>query len=98
LPINGLPQLRATVWNGSRESIFDLHNLLPSQFIGIGAESRAMGIDEFGNIVGWAADLKDGGRQKAILWRPIPEPNSGNVVSALTILLIARRRLRRRSA
>jgi hypothetical protein len=43
LPVNELPQLHATVWTGTAPSIFDLHNLLPLRFAGIGAESRAMG-------------------------------------------------------
>ncbi|MDQ2986098.1 MAG: hypothetical protein M3R13_05185 [Armatimonadota bacterium] len=91
LSVNGLPQLRATVWSGSRESIFDLHNMLPSQFIGVGAESRAMGIDEFGNIVGWAADLSDGGRAKAVLWRPVPEPGTGIAIATLMALFAIRK-------
>ncbi|MDQ2986792.1 MAG: hypothetical protein M3R13_08740 [Armatimonadota bacterium] len=83
-------QFHAARWTGTPGSFFDLHNLLPSQFIGSGAESRAMGIDEFGNIVGWAADLSDGGRAKAVLWRPVPEPCSAIALGGMLLLLAAR--------
>ncbi|MDQ2985607.1 MAG: hypothetical protein M3R13_02660 [Armatimonadota bacterium] len=93
-PVKEFAQIHATAWNGTPESYMDLHDFLPSQHHGEGAESWAQGIDEFGNIVGWAADLKDGGRQKAVLWTPVPEPSSAIALTA-GLLLLAAHRLRR---
>jgi hypothetical protein len=53
-----------------------------------------MGIDEFGNIVGWAADLDDGGRAKAILWRPVPESTGALALGGLLLLFALRGRRR----
>ncbi|MDQ2986074.1 MAG: hypothetical protein M3R13_05065 [Armatimonadota bacterium] len=87
----------AARWTGTAESYLDLHPFLPPRFNGPGAESWAMGIDEFGNIVGWAADLSDGGRAKAVLWRPVPEPSSGLVVGGLLAIAAISKRFTTRS-
>jgi hypothetical protein len=83
----------AVRWFGSAASMLDIHGFLPASYHGTGEQSRAMGIDEFGNIVGWALDLDDGGRAKAVLWRPIPEP-SGVVALGLFVAIFALRRRR----
>ena len=74
--------VHALLWNGSATDYVDLHSFLPAEF----ASSYARGIDENGNIVGYA--FTDGSEslltQHAILWVPVqvPEP-SGLVVLGL---------------
>ena len=70
---------RAMAWNGTSESAIDLHEML--QGLGFNLrDSRAIGISENGDIVGWAYD---GTRGYAIKWTLVPEPPS------IAILLLA---------
>ncbi|MGA2093041.1 MAG: hypothetical protein ABSH16_06490 [Sedimentisphaerales bacterium] len=55
----------ALLWNGSADSYIDLHQFLPTGF----DYSGAIGIDSYGNIVGYAYDSSF--YQHAILWQPI---------------------------
>ncbi|MCW5946357.1 MAG: PEP-CTERM sorting domain-containing protein, partial [Fimbriimonadales bacterium] len=83
---------RAAVWSGTPESYLDLHQFLPPQFQGEGRHSEAMGIDEFGNIVGWARELGPNGGHRAVMW-VVPEPGTiGAFAAGLFALAIRRRR------
>jgi len=83
---------RAATWWGSAESYFDLHRFLPAQFQGQGAFSLAHAIDVEGNIIGYAEDLLDQNRGKAVMWSPVPEPGTVVGLSAFLALLASRRR------
>ncbi|MBA3726209.1 MAG: PEP-CTERM sorting domain-containing protein [Armatimonadetes bacterium] len=60
----------AFAWSGSEESAIDLHQFLPKGY----RESRALGIDESGAIVGWAR--RPNMNQQPFVWTPVPEPSS----------------------
>ncbi len=84
--------VHALLWNGSATDYVDLHSFLPSQF----AVSYARGIDENGNIAGYAfEDPSESllGRH-AILWVPVqvPEPSGAGALALLGTCLLARRR------
>jgi len=57
----------AVVWSGTADSVVDLHNFLSADY----ANSEAYGVDENGNIVGYAMYTPTS-RAHAILWTPIP--------------------------
>lgn len=65
-------QTHALLWSGTAASALDLHQFLS----GLGHDfvySQAMGIDEYGNIVG---DASDGTNYYAVMWSPVaPEPS-----------------------
>ena len=52
----------AAVWSGSAGTFFDLHQVLPPNYV----SSWAAGVDSSGNIVGTAVDAN--GRHSAIVW------------------------------
>jgi len=88
---NGVNQVgysagRAKMWSGTAQSALDLHQFLPSGF----TESRALGIDESGLIVGWASG---GPNFVPVVWTPVPEP-AGLVAAAMGLLGLAVRRRR----
>ena len=67
----GLPSTaHALRWSGTKESVFDLHSLLPEEFSE--GNSIAYDIDAEGNIAG-AAQRPDGSTV-AILWRALEPP------------------------
>jgi len=86
-------QVHAARWNGTRGSYLNLHALLPSTYIGMGARSEATGIDSDGRIVGWARHIPTGAAH-AVLWQPVPEPNSLCALGLLALFFIVRRRSR----
>ncbi|MEW5883108.1 MAG: PEP-CTERM sorting domain-containing protein [Armatimonadota bacterium] len=88
--------VRAARWSGSAKSYFDLHQFLPSQFQGTGQFSQAYGIDAEGNIIGYAEDLSDQNRGKAVMWSPVPEPGTVVGLATLLTLLATRRRAKTR--
>ncbi|MBS1706896.1 MAG: hypothetical protein JST40_13605 [Armatimonadetes bacterium] len=55
----------AFFWRGTAASAFDLHSLLPPQYV----TSSAIGCDDQGNIVGRATDST--GSSHAVIWKPI---------------------------
>lgn len=57
----------AMLWSGTPDSAVDLHQFLSSNYV----SSSAHGIDENGNIVGWASGV--GTWQHAIEWVPLPK-------------------------
>jgi len=68
----------ATLWRGSAASFIDLHPYLSGLGIPFD-ESIAYGIDDNGVIVGAAYKYDDGEgipRAYAVLWTPVPEPNT----------------------
>lgn len=65
------PDYHAIVWQGTAESAFDLHSLLPDGYI----DSYAIGVDQFGNIVGRAVHESNPSYSHAVLWA-IPEPST----------------------
>ena len=77
--------VHAAAWAGSPGSMLDLHLALDHAYHGVGESSTAMGIDEFGNIVGWATHLPTGANH-AVIWRPVPEPNPLIVLGLLALL------------
>lgn len=79
----------AAAWSGSAQSFEDFHLLLPSQFHGEGEYSWANGVDEFGNVSGWAWDIQRGG-YSAILWRPVPEPSPATMLATGLLLMYTR--------
>lgn len=85
--------VHASVWMGTAGSMLDLHITLPAAYHGQGELSRATGIDEFGNIVGWATHVPTGANH-AILWRPVPELSSVVVLGLLTLFTTLMRRTR----
>lgn len=83
---------RAAVWSGTPESYLDLHQFLPPEYFGEFNYSEAKGIDEFGNIVGWAVEnMPDGFRSRAVLW-VVPEPGTVLALSAGLLALALQRR------
>jgi len=56
----------AMLWSGTSNSAVDLHQYLSSDY----TNSSAFGIDEYGNIAGWA--YGQGVGQHAIEWVPLP--------------------------
>lgn len=84
-------QVQAALWEGSRESYMNLHASLAPEYSGVGARSEATGIDEFGNIVGWARHVPTGAAH-AILWKPVPEPSSLVAIGLFALFAIIRRR------
>lgn len=87
----GPSPIHAAVWSGTANSMIDLHAFLPPQFRGAGEHSEAMGIDEFGNVVGWAIDLGTNGGARAVMW-VVPEPATVVALSLWLCALAARRR------
>ena len=79
-------------WSGSPESYLDLHQFLPPEYQGLGGYSVATGIDAEGNIIGYAR--RTAGLRRAVMWRPVPEPVTGLVLTAGIALLLWRRRMR----
>ncbi len=80
----------ALVWFGTTESVIDLQSFLPPNY----GSSAAEGIDQSGNIVGYAQYLSTGATH-AILWTVIPEPGTP-VLFALGIGALFLRRKRTR--
>jgi hypothetical protein len=79
----------ALLWSSSAPgTAVDLHSYLPSGF----ADSQALGVDAYGNIVGLATESMTG-RTHAIAWFVVPEPSTGLLVIA-GLLGIAMRRTR----
>jgi hypothetical protein len=70
---------RAALWAGTHESFVDLHALLPP---GRFSSSDARGIDDLGNIVGSALEIRSGFFQP-VVWTIVPEPS---VVAALAMI------------
>ncbi|MCW5946064.1 MAG: PEP-CTERM sorting domain-containing protein [Fimbriimonadales bacterium] len=85
----------AGVWSGTAESFVNLHQFLPPQFHGQGERSEALGIDEFGNIVGWARELGPNGGHRAVMW-VVPEPATLSAI-AIGLLSLACKRRRKKS-
>jgi hypothetical protein len=79
-------ETHALLWSGSTDSLIDLHDFLPAGF----ANSRANGIDGYGNIVGYAYDSS--GYSHAILWQPIPEPATLFLLGLGSLALLRKRR------
>ncbi len=87
---SGSTPLHAAIWTGSASSMIDLHDDLPSEYHGAGEFSRATGIDESGNIVGWATHVATGD-DHAVLWRPVPEISPMFSLGLLALCSILRR-------
>ena len=63
----------ALLWSGSAASVVDLHAFLPPGF----TSSQATGIDENGDIVGFARGPATGlFNDHAFLWHRVPEPGT----------------------
>jgi probable HAF family extracellular repeat protein len=58
----------ALVWSGAADSVIDLNQFLPSGF----ADAVALGIDDRGQIVGWARETSGGQFLHAFVWKPVP--------------------------
>jgi hypothetical protein len=58
----------ALVWSGTADSVIDLNQFLPSGF----ADAVALGIDDHGQIVGWARETARGQFLHAFIWKPVP--------------------------
>jgi probable HAF family extracellular repeat protein len=76
----------ALLWNGTAASYVDLHQFLPAGFI----YSDAMGIDGYGNIVGYAQNSS--GYTHAILWEPVPEPATFFLLGLGAVMLRKRKK------
>ena len=76
----------ASLWSGTADSFIDLHLLLPETY----ASSKALDIDEYGNIAGIA--YMDDGTQYAVIWTPIPEPATLGFMSLGFWLLSSRKK------
>ncbi len=80
---------RAVRWSGSAESVFDLHQFLPTELLpGI---SRANFIDESGVIVGEAENALRT-RRFAVMWTPVPEPATLSIIAFGLLALTLRKR------
>ena len=80
---------RARAWFSAAGSELDLHEFLAGTF----SESRALGIDENGLIVG--TGHISGFGQVPIVWTPVPEPSTLLALATCLISLILLRRGRR---
>jgi hypothetical protein len=69
----------------------DLHLLLPSDYTGEGAFSQAHGVDESGNIIGWARHIPSGANH-AVLWAPVPEPSTVFLLGLSALYLVCNRK------
>jgi len=58
----------ALVWSGTADSVIDLNQFLPSGF----ADAVALGIDDQGQIVGWARQTAGGQFLHAFIWKLVP--------------------------
>jgi uncharacterized membrane protein len=76
----------AIVWSGSPESLVDLNDFLPTGWV----TSTARGIDQNGNIFGWATSFA--GAEHSFLWIPVPEPCYA--LAWVGALLMLRQRMR----
>jgi hypothetical protein len=81
----------ALLWNGSAESAVNLHAFLADVPIDF-ERSVAFDIGPDGTIVGFARDSES--RSYAVMWRPIPEPTSGALLSSLLVVLMSACRTR----
>lgn len=80
-------RLRAAAWAGSADSFVNLHVLLPDDY----TRSGAVGINERGDVYGFAAD--GAGTEHQVIWRLVPEPSGVTaLVGAAAALLLRRRR------
>jgi hypothetical protein len=84
-----LSHRHAALWQGTAMSYTNLHLLLPVEYQGAGAFSEATGIDEFGNIVGWATHLPTGANH-AVLWQPVPEASTLTIFGTFALFVIVR--------
>ncbi len=57
----------ALVWSGNADSVIDLNQFLPSGF----GDAVALGIDDRGQIVGWARETSAGQFLHAFVWKPV---------------------------
>jgi len=71
----------ALAWNGTASSAINLNSFLPSNFL----YAYASGVDELGNIVGFAYD--DNFDPHVIVWSPqaVPEPGSMALLAGLAL-------------
>jgi hypothetical protein len=81
--------VHAAAWTGTANSMMDLHASLPEVYRGSGEFSTATGIDEFGNIVGWATHLPTGANH-AVLWQPVPEASTLTTFGTFALFVIVR--------
>jgi hypothetical protein len=87
---DGTGNAYALVWNGTAASAVNLHSFLASLPVTM-VGSSASGVDANGTIVGHAVDANFNGY--AILWTPVPEPNTWMLLNCglLAAALVARR-------
>jgi len=86
----------ALAWSGSADSMIDLHDFVPPGFLW----SLASGIDEEGNIVGFARTGREDTPSHAVMWVPVtdasPIPLPAGALAGGPVLLIALITARRR--
>ena len=83
----------ALLWNGPTPDAVDLHSYLPSTY----TQSQALGIDSAGNIIGYAFGATPANTpfpNQAVIWMPVPEPTGISLLSAGSVIMLARRRRR----
>lgn len=81
----------AVAWRGTPDSMFDLHDYLPREFLW----SAAYDIDELGNIIGYAEARRN---RFAVVWKPVPEPGTVAALAGALGAAIRRRGIRSRRA